>query len=191
MTSSHRPQPCRPNRALADRRQLYHQPRRQNRGRDGRRRNQPWRSRRARRMRPLCPLWRDPGSHPRRHRGNAASRGAGPGPGGPAGRHAAGRGPQRARLRAMGPRGQGPRGPDPRPARLGPGRPYRAAGPRHRLHHLARVAAGHGGGRRRGRPPAAAQGQARRRGRRGADRGGAPGRAGIRTHRRCQRGVDG
>src|SRR5665213_254727 len=56
------PETRRPNRALADRRPLYHQPRRQDRGGDGGGGTKPWRSSRARRMRALSALWRDAGS---------------------------------------------------------------------------------------------------------------------------------
>ncbi len=69
---------------------------------------QPRRPYRARRMRALSALWRDPGSDAGRPAGDAGAAARRPRPRGLAGRHARGRRPQRAGLRAAGPRGQEP-----------------------------------------------------------------------------------
>ena len=66
--------------------------------------------------------------------------------------------PQRAGLRAIGPRGQ-----ELRPAGLDPARPARAAPLHHRFHDLAGDTGRHGVSHREGRAPAAAEDQARRR----------------------------
>ena len=76
------------NRTLADRRLLHHQPRRQDRSRDGRGRSQPRRPHRTRRMRALSALWRDPGSDAGRPGGDAGTAAARARPAGPAGRDA-------------------------------------------------------------------------------------------------------
>ena len=161
MTSSQPSMLVGPNRTLADRRLLHHQPRRQDRGGDGGGGGQPWRPHRARRMRPLSALWRDPGSDAGRPPGDAGTGFARARPAGPAGRDAAG-----AARNALDCALAGPRGQDQRPARLGPARTPRARSLHHRLHDLAGNAGGDGGGDRQGRAPAAAQDQARRRRRR-------------------------
>ena len=104
---------------------------------------------------------------------------------GSAGGDACRRRPQCAGLRAGGPRGQ-----DWRQARLGPARAPRAQGLHHRLHDLARNPRG----------MAAATAKAAHRpllkiklggdGDGDADRRSPPGRARLRAHRRCQRGLD-
>ena len=140
---------------------------------------------RARRMRALSPLRRDPGSDAGRPRGDAGTACARARSAGPAGRDAAGaaRNALDCALLDLEAKTQ-------RPAGLDPARPAGAAPLHHRLHDLAGHAGGDGGGDRQGRAPAAAQDQARRRRRRRADRGRAQGRARIRADRRRQRGLD-
>ena len=140
---------------------------------------------RARRMRPLSPLWRNPGSDAGRYPGDAGAPFARARSAGLASCDAAPALPATrwiARCSTL----------KPRPAASAFG--ICSGARRHRLHHrlhdLACIARGDGGGDRQGRAPAAAQDQARRRRRWRADRGGAEGGARIRTHRRCQRGVD-
>ena len=113
---------------------------------------------RARRMRALCPLWRDRRSVVAAIEALRPQIAARPRPRRPATGDAAGRRAQRARLRVLGPRGKA-RG----PAGARACRPRRAAAARHRLYDLARSARRDGGGRGEGRRPRAAQGEARRR----------------------------
>ena len=98
------------HRALADCRFLYHQPRRQDRGRRrGRgtqRRQRPKRAARPRRMRALWALWRKRRERLRRDRGHAPAIGGRPRPCRLADGHGAWSSAQCARLRVLGPGGE-------------------------------------------------------------------------------------
>ena len=139
-----------------------------------------------RRMRALCPLRRD-----RRRRGcgdrGAAARDRGRArPRRAPGSDAAGRRPERPRLRALGPRRQAERRPGPCERRHRPP----AAG-LDRLHHQPRRTRRNGRRRPQGERPADPQDQARRAGGRPrADRRRPRRRARRDPHRRCERGLD-
>ncbi len=119
-------------RALADRRHIRDQPRRQDRsgGRDGRSLRRPLP--RARRIRAVRALWRDGRRRGRRAARHGGCDRAGPHPRGVADRDGAGRGAQCARLRAVGSGCQAGR-----PAGIRTCGTSRSTTSHHRVHHFA------------------------------------------------------